>query len=61
MLRSLRGLWLVYTALTILLPLSYATQQQRPLRSTTDVAPKRVAVIGRHSRVSSNLQLDKLL
>ncbi|KAF3387140.1 Farnesylcysteine lyase [Penicillium rolfsii] len=43
--RPLRGLWLVYAALTILLPLSYAAQQQQPLRTTID-ASKRVAVIG---------------
>ena len=49
----LRGLWLVYTALAILLPFSNADQQQQPLQTGIDAAPKRVAVIGKHSPHSS--------
>ncbi|OOQ86542.1 putative prenylcysteine lyase [Penicillium brasilianum] len=43
--RSLRGLLLVFTALSILLPPSNAIQPQETLRAAIDV-PKRVAVIG---------------
>jgi hypothetical protein len=52
--RSLRGLLLVFTALTILLQPSNAVQPQEPVRAAIDV-PKRVAIIGR--RFKSFLQL----
>lgn len=43
------GLSLVYTALAILVSFSNADQQQQPLQTGIDAAPKRVAVIGKHS------------
>ena len=54
--RHLRGVWLVYTFLSILLPLSNAVRQQ-PLQTGIDAAPKRVAVIGKHSAYIQHLQL----
>lgn len=47
--RSLRGLLLVFTALTILLPPSNAVEPQEPLQAAIDV-PKRVAIIGRRPK-----------